>query len=351
MADPIDQQRSPGRRDLARGERTLPGVFRLRLPLPWPGIPHCNAWAVRAGDGLVLFDTGLHQAGSIEHLEQALGMCGLALEQVRLVVCTHAHSDHYGQVATVVGRTGAELWMHPNYSHMSRLVENPQATLESRLEIARQSGVPEAVIRSYAAREDFADTGIAGFVPPDRELVDGVLVETDLGPWRVYETPGHAPSHVSLLQAERRLMISGDHLLGRVAPFFEYGYSPDPVGEFVRSLDLVSELDVRLCLPGHGRTFTDVMAHIEANRETLERRLARIAGLLGEREMTVFELMPPLFGDLLQQGIAPALFLQALAMLTHLERSGRVRRLEGEPERWIATNLDTSVLGFADADR
>ena len=47
------------RREIARGERVLPGVWRLRLPLPWPGVPHCNAWAVAADGGIVLFDTGM----------------------------------------------------------------------------------------------------------------------------------------------------------------------------------------------------------------------------------------------------------------------------------------------------
>src|SRR5436190_1243926 len=77
------------KREVGRGERTLPGVWRLRLPLPWPGIPHCNAWAVAAGDGVVLFDTGMHEAGSMAHLDRALDMVGLRVEHVRLVVCTH----------------------------------------------------------------------------------------------------------------------------------------------------------------------------------------------------------------------------------------------------------------------
>ena len=34
------------KRELARADRVLPGVWRLRLPLPWPGVPHGNAWAV-----------------------------------------------------------------------------------------------------------------------------------------------------------------------------------------------------------------------------------------------------------------------------------------------------------------
>ena len=96
----------------------------------------------------------------------------------------------------------------------------------------------------------------------------------------MHETPGHAPSHVCLFQPERRLLISGDHLLGRISLYFDYGYSPDPVGEFVRSLDVVEALDARLCLAGHGRTFTDVQAHIEGNRELVAERLAKIMAVI-----------------------------------------------------------------------
>ena len=87
------------KRELGRGERVLPGVYRLRLPLPWPGVPHCNAWAVRSDGGFVLFDTGMHEPDSLAQLERALAMCDLRLEDTRLVVCTHAHSDHCGQAA------------------------------------------------------------------------------------------------------------------------------------------------------------------------------------------------------------------------------------------------------------
>jgi len=118
------------KREVGRGERLLPGVWRLRLPLPWPGVPHCNAWAVAAGDGIVLFDTGMHQPGSMANLERALEMVGLKVEHVRLVVCTHAHSDHYGQAATIVERAGCELWMHPDHGHMTANVDDPEAAAE-----------------------------------------------------------------------------------------------------------------------------------------------------------------------------------------------------------------------------
>jgi glyoxylase-like metal-dependent hydrolase (beta-lactamase superfamily II) len=333
------------KRELGRGESVLPGVYRLRLPLPWPGVPHCNAWAVAAGDGVVLFDTGMHQRGagarqpgSMEQLERAMAMVGLAVEDVRLVVCTHAHSDHYGQAATIVRRAGCELWMHPKYEHMLAYAGDPEAVLARRLEVARQSGVPEEPLRRFAEerKKGNHESGVAAIVEPDRRLLPGVVVQTDLGPWTVHETPGHAPSHVCLFQPQRRLLISGDHLLGRISLYFDFGYSPDPVGEFVASLDVVARLGARLCLPGHGRTFTDVAAHIEGNRRLVKERLDAVRGAIAGVQRTAFEIVPEVYGDSFTQFTAPWFLTETLAMLTHLETLGAARRIAGDPERWAA---------------
>jgi len=161
------------KREVGRGEKLLPGVWRLRLPLPWPGVPHCNAWAVAAGDGIVLFDTGMHQPGSMANLERALDMVGLKVEHVRLLVCTHAHSDHYGQAATIVQRAGCELWMHPDHRHMTGAAGDPEAAFARRLEVARSAGVPEEPLREWAERRRGQSFGVAGIAAPDRELVAG----------------------------------------------------------------------------------------------------------------------------------------------------------------------------------
>jgi glyoxylase-like metal-dependent hydrolase (beta-lactamase superfamily II) len=330
-------QRSPTKRELGRGERVLPGVFRLRLPLPWPGVPHGNAWAVAAGDGVVLFDTGMHEQGSFAQLERALAMCGLRVEDVRLVVCTHAHSDHYGQAAPIVERAGCELWMHPNHEHMTHWATDTDAAIARRIEVARQSGVPEEPLRRYASQRRDHDSGIAAVREPDRALLPGVTISTDLGSWTVHETPGHAPSHVCLFQPERRLLISGDHLLGRISLFFDFGYSPDPVGEFVNSLGVVERLGARLCLPGHGRTFTDVHAHIEGNRQLVAERLERVLAAIAGEPRTAFEVVPEVIDDVpFSPTTAAWLLTETLAFLTHLERTGRVRRIAGEPETWAA---------------
>jgi glyoxylase-like metal-dependent hydrolase (beta-lactamase superfamily II) len=328
------------KRELGRGERVLPGVWRLRLPLPWPGVPHCNAWALAAGDGIVLVDTGMHEPGSMAHLERALDQVNLRLEHVRLLVCTHAHSDHYGQAADIVDATGCELWMHPNHEHMTRAAEDPDAALERRLEVALQSGVPEEALRAYREARKGQGYGITRLVEPDRDLLPGVEIETDLGTWSVHETPGHAPSHVCLFQSERRLLISGDHLLGRVSLYYDYGYSPDPAGEFLHSLDVVEKLGARLCLPGHGRTFTDVQAHIDANRSLVHERIAKVLDVVvSDGPVTAFDAVPKVYGEAITPMNANWWLSETLCYLQHLEAEGRVERIPGDnggPERWSA---------------
>jgi glyoxylase-like metal-dependent hydrolase (beta-lactamase superfamily II) len=330
--------RKPTRRtEVGRGERVVPGVWRLRLPLPWPGVPHCNAWALAAGEAIVLVDCGLDAPGSIRNLERALEQVGLALEQVRLLVCTHAHTDHCGQAAAVQERAGCELWIHPRHEHLTARVDDPEATLARRIEVARQSGVPDAALQRWAEGRRGQGTGMSGPLEPARDLLPGVEVETDLGAWQVHETPGHAPSHVVLHQPEHRLLLSGDHLLGRISLYFDHGWTPDPVGEFLASLDVVDALDVRLTISGHGRPFTDSHGHVEGNRALVRERLDTLLVALATRgEPTAFELLPDVYGEHLVPETAGWLLSKTLCYLEHLERQGAAERAEGEPVRWRA---------------
>jgi glyoxylase-like metal-dependent hydrolase (beta-lactamase superfamily II) len=325
------------RREPARADRVLPGIWRLRLPLPWPGVPHVNAFAVESEDGLVLFDTGYAGEDGTRPLELALAQAGYGIADVGLLVCTHAHTDHYGLAGPIVDAAGCELWIHPAWEHV-RGLEDPDTALERRIEVARQSGVPAAALEQYRKARRGEGTGLARAIPPDRELVRGVEVPTGAGAWQVHETPGHAPSHVVLHQPQRGLLISGDHLLGRVSPFFDHGHTPDPVGEFLESLDLVEGLEVKLCLAGHGQPFRDATAKIAANRELIDEHLSRVQACLDSEGKTAFEIVPDLIGP---DNLSPATIAwgiqMTLAYLDHLAARGSVAPVaDADPRAWVA---------------
>src|ERR1044072_8922538 len=159
-----------------RTDRELPGVWRLRMPLPWPGVPHGNAWAIAAGGGGVVVDAGIHAPGGQRQLELALQQAGLRIEHIRLVVCTHPPSDHYGLAKPIVEATGSQPWLHPALAHMRNYIVDPEGAFERRLEGARRNGVPQETIDGLATARGSQKSGVAGLVEPDVELVDGVEV-------------------------------------------------------------------------------------------------------------------------------------------------------------------------------
>jgi glyoxylase-like metal-dependent hydrolase (beta-lactamase superfamily II) len=278
--------------------------------------------------------------GRMRQLDLALAQAGFGIEDIGLLVCTHSHTDHYGLAAPIVERAGCELWMHPAWEHVRLIADDPKAALEQRIEVARQSGVPAASLERYRqTRGESDETGIDGIKVPDRDLLPGVEVETDHGAWQVYETPGHAPSHVVLHQPERKLMISGDHLLGRTVLFFDYGHSPDPVGEFLGGLREIEPLETDLCLPGHGRPFRDPENKIAEARRQVEEIHGKVRDSLAQGERPAFEIVADFLGPDALKTQASAWVLQiVLSFLDHMALAGEVVEIgDSDPHRWSLT--------------
>jgi len=282
-------------------------------------------------------DDAVGGPGGAGQLELGLRGAGFSLADVRLLACTHSHADHYGAAGTVVDGAGCELWMHPAWDHIRTMVEDPDRAWERRIEVARQSGVPPKALERYEERRDQPPV-IDRLVEPDRPLLPGVEIATDLGAWRVYEAPGHAPSHVVFHQPERRLLISGDHLLGRISLFFDHGHTPDPVAEFLDSLDRVAGLETDLCLAGHGRPFRNVPAKIAANRALVAEQLSRVRGSLESGPKPAFGTVADLLGDFYSPATAGWGLQLALSYLDHLELAGEATAsVEGEQRVWALT--------------
>jgi glyoxylase-like metal-dependent hydrolase (beta-lactamase superfamily II) len=308
----------------------VPGLWRLRLPLPWPGNAHVNAYAIAREDGVLLVDCGT--AGDptcAAALENSLAAAGFGLEDVSLLALTHFHSDHAGLAAHVCERSGAPLWAHPDHDHAYRPIREPEAELAWRSRFLAREGVEGARIASYASVAEENEAVLAA-VPLDRPLTEGVEIDTALGPWRVLETPGHSPSHVCLVQPESGLAIVGDLICAAFAPWFDYGWTPDPCGEFLRSLDRLLDIDgIEIALPGHGRPIEDTAGVTAMQRGRTLERLQRTRELLAAEPLDAYEVTTRLYGEVSDpDGVIH--LSEALADLRHLRVRGETEVLEGE---------------------
>src|SRR5581483_5004745 len=302
------------------------GVWRLRLPTAWDGIPHVNAYAVERDDGVLLVDCGTAGDETCwEALRKALADAGLALADVRLLAATHAHSDHVGLAARVVDETGCAFAMHPDHEHLYAIMREPARYEAARERRARQEGVPDDLLHLYRDVSEEVD-GVLAPVEPAVALVPGATLASAAGEWRVVETPGHAPSHVCLYRESDRVLLAGDLVTPVFAPFFDYGFSPDPVAEFLGSLDAVAALEPDVLLPGHGRALE--RAVLDDHREATQARLEATLRAVRSEPAGGYELT-----ERIHEQPAPPMFrvwqlVEVAGYLRHLRLTGRVVRDE-----------------------
>lgn len=307
------------------------GLFRLSLPCPYESVRHVNAYAIDRADGIMLVDCGPGGDASCEQaLQNALGQIGRGLADVRLLVLTHLHPDHAGLAAWVQSRTGAEVLAHPGARHHFAVTIDSEGVSGKRRHRAWLEGVPDSDLNGFGdVRGDRINC--VDYTP---SLLDGAVLDSKLGGWRVIATPGHATSHVALHQPEHALLISGDVLLPRFSPWFDYGFSPDPVGEYLKSLDtLAAQAAGATVLPGHGRPADDLLDLIATHRSGVCRRLERVEQALAQRSAGGHELALRVFRNATSLHDRVHTTTETVAYLRHLRCRGRVRRTVGADER------------------
>jgi glyoxylase-like metal-dependent hydrolase (beta-lactamase superfamily II) len=161
----------------------------------------------------------------------------------------------------------------------------------------------------------------------DPELVDeGDVIDG----WEVFATPGHADGHLCLLRGG--VLVAGDHILNGITPAIGLfpDSRPDPLGDYLKSLHKVIDLDPQIAYPGHG---DPVERPAERAQEIIEHhrlRLEQTAVLLEGRPRSGFEISQDLFGK--ELGSSQRRFAVA-ETLSHLERlvvEGDARRVGDE---------------------
>jgi glyoxylase-like metal-dependent hydrolase (beta-lactamase superfamily II) len=170
------------------------------------------------------------------------------------------------------------------------------------------------------------------FAPFVRFAHDPVLVREgdEVDGWTVVELPGHADGHIGFLR--EGVMIGGDHLLARISPAVGlYPDSrPDPLGDYLASLERTIELAPSLVLPGHGEPIEDAPARARELLAHHEERLRQTEEALEGGPRTGFELSYAVFGDDLGPTQRRFAVAETLSHLERLVRSGRAEREDSD---------------------
>ena len=229
------------------------GIHRL-------GSRHHNFYVVVEGGKATIIDSGARKDYS--QLVAGLIALGLGLEDVELILITHAHTDHMGSAAEAA-RAGTTVKGHEAEIPVLRGDRPVEQVTASQLPLWKP-GVWSFLLAMVRA----GATG-APKIPGVESVVDGEVLAVPGRP-RVVHTPGHTTGHAAYYLSDRRVLFSGDGLVtqspigGAKGPLLLDGKFHADVEQARESLSLIAGLDTRLVLPGHGNPWQGQVAEAVA---------------------------------------------------------------------------------------
>jgi glyoxylase-like metal-dependent hydrolase (beta-lactamase superfamily II) len=186
---------------VADGQRIYPGAALLppeadppaELPVPY------TALLVDSGNQHVLIDLGAGPlAPDTGQLPRSLAAAGVTLDDIDLVVLSHAHADHIGQVLPraeyVMLRTEWDFWT--------------DGATQAKLAAGTVYGVQEV--------EHLMSAWIRTYLEPVRDRVRLLDADTEVAPGiLVIPAPGHTPGHAAVLisSGRQQLLYAADALV------------------------------------------------------------------------------------------------------------------------------------------
>ena len=298
------------------------GIRRQTLALPL-GIDHVHCYLLPSSDGgWTLVDTGLGlpDAGSrwsrvFERLEAP----------VRRIAITHFHPDHVGAAADVAELTGAPVFQGADDYAQCVATWGELRDAERMPDYLRAHGTPEADVESFR-EEGRAFVQFVRFVRDPERLEPG----DELDGWEVLHLPGHADGHLVFLRDG--ILVAGDTLLGSITPNVGlYPDSrPDPLADYLSSLERIAELAPRIALPGHGDPIEDPAGRSRELIAHHRERLERTAEALDGDPLSAYDVSLTLFPEPLPPTLRRFALAETRAHLEYLVRRDGAQRVDAD---------------------
>ncbi|MDP8223778.1 MAG: MBL fold metallo-hydrolase [Candidatus Lernaella stagnicola] len=278
-------------------------VFCLCLDTPFP-VGSTNVYFI--ADRLpTLIDTGPNVERCATELQKALHSIGYHFADIKRILVTHPHIDHFGLAARIKIESGARVYaMEGARDMLADIQKEWDANDKYFTHFLHFCGVPDPQIQALLqAGRDYVRYGCQ--VDLDEPLSDGDEIEFDDFSLRVLHTPGHTPHDASFESPEMRVIFVGDTLQARIAPSILLARPTSPTGsrprvvlQHMQTLKRLMNTKATLALPGHGRPFGNPRDAAEKTLRHHRRRRNEVFHMLNGRARTPYDIAREMTEDL-----------------------------------------------------
>lgn len=244
----------------------VPGLHRLQIPIPENPLGHLNAYAIRDDDGWALVDAGFNHDEAYKSLVNQIQELAGHLSNLRKIILTHWHPDHFGLARRIRVESGAQIVMHEHdVDLVNAILSRGKGANANFADWLVLNGVPREEAARIPPPPIEGPSAAEHQFKADLVLRGGERLKIGRFAFDVIWTPGHTPGHVCLYEPGERILISGDHVLPIITPSVSYhpGVGGNPLQNFLNSLRALAELEVRLVLPAHEEPFSDLRGRVE----------------------------------------------------------------------------------------
>lgn len=311
------------------------GIHRVRCSLPLPAAT-INVYFVREPVPTII-DAPPEGERYIEELDCGLRSVGSSVDDIKRIIITHPHFDHYGSAERISNRSGAEIWVFAGGAHWLEQYEEEFDRHHAYLRtLLTKSGVhaPDVdyVMKYYRDGSCFGHRAKVS-----RHLAEGDTFRLGTAIFTVNHIPGHTPFCILLHDTANRLAFTGDFVppdlpglpLVQWTDIRSEGYRK--TGSYISSLKKVRAMNLRIALPGHGPVIEDPSDRIEGLLDLIERRKAAVLRVLYGGGKTPFQIAQEIFPPQFPRESLFRTVPEVMGQLELLEDAGIVTRREGEP--------------------
>jgi glyoxylase-like metal-dependent hydrolase (beta-lactamase superfamily II) len=308
----------------------IAGVYQLKVPIPNNPVGFVLPYVFEVPGGISIVDPGWNAEESFQSLRGQLAEIGAGFGDLKQIIVTHVHPDHYGMAGRLRQISGAEVLVHEHDMEMAewRAARGPDVVNGW----FRRHGVPDgAGVATWMSAPQMGRGGGFDGVMPDRRMVDGELLRLGALELRVIWTPGHSPGHACFYAEEQELLFTGDHVLPTISPNVSLwpGSEADPLGDYIRSLSRLRGLRVRKVLPAHEYSFDDLETRLDELEHHHDGRLQEMIDAVNGGASTAYAIAREIrwtigHFDSFDPGTRRAAVSETLSHLRYLVGEGRL---------------------------
>jgi glyoxylase-like metal-dependent hydrolase (beta-lactamase superfamily II) len=253
-------------------KEVLPGIYQITLSLKGFGSGSVNTYLIRDKNRYAIIDTGWDAPEPENSLREQLAEASIDFCDIKKVILTHCHIDHLGLINKFKKSNNASIYIHRGELALIKVLYNGKNSYWDETDKYLTShGIPESEL---GARDIFPVQEPP--VSPD-VLFEG-NEEIEVGDYilKVVPTPGHTPGHIALYEPRAKFLFSGDTILPTILTNAagHIQHMVNPLQQYLKSLEVLRQMDIDLVLPGHEQAFTSYKERIA---DIIERYRSKIA--------------------------------------------------------------------------